>query len=155
MSEVPAAHPFEAVVEPFTWGRNTYLVLRVPDELAAAARGLGTNRVAGTMDGADVNVGLNRAPDLPEAFVYVGDSMRRRLGVTAGDVVECVLAPADPDVVVLPEDVEEALAEAGALDRWEALRPGRRRALLVPVEGARRPETRARRISDLVATVGG
>jgi uncharacterized protein YdeI (YjbR/CyaY-like superfamily) len=58
--------------------------------------------------------------------------------------------PADPSRV--PRDVSRALAaEPKALAYFEAQPPGYRRLVLTWIADARRPETRARRIADLVA----
>ena len=140
---------FEAVVEPLAWGRNTYTIVKVPDGLAHAATLARTRRVDGTVDGVAVNVGLNRADVIEETFIYVGKPMLRRLGAALGDVVDCDLAPADPDHVPVPGDVMDALEGSGQKDAFERLPAPRRRQLLVPVEAAARPETRARRIQDL------
>ena len=145
--------PFDASLELMLWGRNVYTVVKVPDELAARARRESTRRVEGSFDGLAVNVGLNRADVIPETFVYVGSGLQKRLGVRAGDVVRCVLAPADPDHVPVPDDVIVALEEAGRLDAFERKPAPVRRRLLVPVEGAARPATRQHHIAALVASL--
>jgi Bacteriocin-protection, YdeI or OmpD-Associated/Domain of unknown function (DUF1905) len=144
---------FDAPLELMPWGRNVYTVIKVPDELAARAKGESTRRLQGTLDGLAVNVGLNRADVIPETFVYVGSGLQQRLGVRAGDVVQCVLAPADPDHVPIPDDVLEALAEAGRRDAFERLPAPDRRRLLMPVEAPGRPATRVRRIAALIAAL--
>lgn len=151
MSSSPAWVSFDAMVEPLVWGESTYTIIRLDDALAGAAAGQRTRRVEGRVEDVEVNVGLNRADVLEDAFMYVGGSLRRRLGVRPGDVVRCRLRPADPDLVPLPDDVREALAGAGRLASFERRRPAERRRLLQPVEDAARPETRARRIAALVA----
>lgn len=144
---------FDALVEPMPWGRNVYTVVRVPDELAARARRASTRRVEGSLEGIAVNVGLNRADVIPETFVYVGSGLQRRLGVRAGDIITCVLTPADPEQVLVPDDVLVALDEAGRRAAFERKSAPEQRRLLVPVEGAARPATRERRIAALVASL--
>lgn len=141
---------FDAPLEPMAWGRNVYTVVMMPPALAEAAAALKTRRVEGTMNGEDVNLGLNRADITPHAFVYAGKSLQRRLGVGVGAVVECRLRPADPDEVPVPDDVATALADAGGTDAFERLRPAQRRRLLATVEFAASEATRASRIADLV-----
>ncbi|MCF6376338.1 YdeI/OmpD-associated family protein [Nocardioides KLBMP 9356] len=141
---------FEAVVEPLVWGRNTYTVLKVPDRLARSATLARTRRVEGTINGVEVNAGLNRADVIEETFLYVGKPMLRRIEAALGDVVDCALAPADPDRVPVPDDVVEALERGGRTDAFERLPASRRRQLLVPVEAAARADTRARRLDDLI-----
>lgn len=142
---------FDALVEPLVWGESTYTIIRLDGALVQAATEQRTRRVEGSIEDVEVNVGLNRADVVEDAFMYVGGSLRRRLGVTPGEVVRCTLRPADPDHVPLPGDVREALTAAGRLGAFERRRPAERRRLLQPVEDAARPETRARRIAALVA----
>ncbi len=141
---------FAGVVEPMAWGRSTYTVIRVPDALVAAARRAGTRRVAGTVDGVEVNLALTRNNVVDDHYVYAGAPLLRRLGVRPGDVVDCVLAPVDPDEVAVPEELAAALEAAGLVDDWEALAPSTRRRLLQPVQSARRASTRAERLSVLL-----
>ena len=141
---------FTSRVEAVQWGRSRYTVIRVPEELVAAARDAGTRRVAGTIDGTPVNAALTRAPVVNGPFLWAGASLLHRLRVEPGEPVDCALAPVDGDIVDLPEDVRLALDEADALGRWEALTPATRRRRLHAVESAKRPETRARRIAELL-----
>ncbi|WP_370290805.1 YdeI/OmpD-associated family protein [Nocardioides sp.] len=150
MTEV-GPHEFSAALEPLEWGRATYTILRVPPELVAAAGAEGTRRVAGTIEDVEVNLALTKADVTEGVFLWAGASLQRRLGARPGDVVECRLAPVDPDVVLVPDDVRAALDDAGRSEAFEALRPSQRRQLLVPVDDAARPDTRARRIAALVA----
>lgn len=143
-------HRFTGRLETVLWGRNHYTVIRVPAALADDARHAGTRRVAGTIDGVGVNVALNRVPVVDGSFLWAGRSLLRRLEAEPGEPVDCVLEPADPDAVDLPDDVRLALADAGATDRWEALPAPARRRRLHAVTSAGRAETRARRIADLV-----
>ncbi len=147
-------HRFTSRVEAVQWGRSRYTVIRVPEEVAAAAKAFGTRRVAGRIDGVPVNAAVNRAPVVDGPFLWAGAALLRRLRAEPGEPVECALAPVDADVVDLPDDVRSALGEAGALDTWEALTPAARRRRLHTVESARREQTRVRRIAELVAALG-
>ncbi|MGN9812810.1 YdeI/OmpD-associated family protein [Micromonospora sp. BQ11] len=144
-------HRFTGHVEALHWGRNRYHIIRVPDGLADDARREGTRRVSGTIDGAHVNVALNRAPVVDGSFLWAGDSLQRRVGLEPDERVDGVLEPADPDVVDLAEDVRQALVDAGSTERWEALPAPARRRRLYRVDQAKRPDTRARRITELIA----
>lgn len=55
------------------------------------------------------------------------------------------------DSLVIPPDLEEALAAAGAHKRFDALTASERRAALYWILSAKRPETRANRIHATVA----
>lgn len=143
---------FEAAVEPLEWGRATYTILRLPPEVMEA---LGRpRRVEGEIADHPVNLAPARAPVLEDAFLWTGKALLREIGIAPGEVVEVRLRPADPDAVEVPDDVALALRAAGRLEAWDALPPGRRRAALVPVAGAKRADTRIRRIAALVASLG-
>jgi hypothetical protein len=144
---------FDAVIEVLPWGRSTYTIIRLEQVLADAAKGAGTRRIEGTIEGVSVNVGVNRADVLPDAFIYVGKGLQRRLGTRSGDVVSCQLRPADPDDVPLADDVRHALVDADRLDAFQRKRPADRRRLLQPIEEAARPETREQRITALLRSL--
>jgi len=144
---------FDALVEVVPWGRNLYTIIRLEQALETAAKTAGTRRVEGTIDDVPVNVGLNRADILPDAFMYAGKGLQRRLGAEPGDVVSCRLRPADPDDVPLSDDVHRALAGAGRLDAFQHKRPADRRRLLQPIEEAIRPNTRQQRIAALLRSL--
>jgi hypothetical protein len=144
---------FDALVEVLPWGRNVYTIIRLEKALEEAARAAGTRRVEGTIDDMPVNVGVNRADVLPDAFMYAGKGLQRRLGARPGDVVSCRLRPADPDEVPLADDVHRALADADRLDAFQRKQPPDRRRLLQPIEDAARPETRQQRIAALLRSL--
>lgn len=144
---------FDAVVDVLLWGRSTYTIIRLDAALEAAARASGTRRVEGMIDEVPVNVGVNRADVLPDAFMYAGKGLQRRLGARPGDVVACRLRPADPDEVPLADDVHRALADADRLDAFQRKPPANRRRLLQPIEEAAKPETRQQRIAALLRSL--
>jgi uncharacterized protein YdeI (YjbR/CyaY-like superfamily) len=100
-----------------------------------------------------VNVGVNRADVLPDAFTYVGKGLQRRVGAEPGDLVTCRLRPADPDDVPIADDVQAALADAGRLDAFRLRTPAQQRRLLQPIEDAVRPATRQRRTGALIRSL--
>jgi len=153
MSEMPEWVEFDAIVEALPWGRSVYTNLRLEQTLVSAAKLAGTRRVEGTIEAVPVNVGVNRADVIPDAFMYAGKGLQRRLGAHAGDLVSCRLRPADPDDVPLPDDVHRALTDAGRLEAFLAQKPTLRRRLLQPIEEAARPATRQQRIAALLRTV--
>jgi hypothetical protein len=138
---------FEARVEPVVWGRATYTVLRVPDDVIAA---LGpTRRVEGEIAEHPVNLALSRAPVIEGVFLWAGQSLLDRVGIAPGTPVEVRLRPAPDDLVDLPDEVAAALMAQGALTAWDALSPGKRRAMLYQVNAAKTPPTRQKRIARL------
>lgn len=139
---------FEGRVEPLTWGRATYTVLRLPD---AVTQALGkTRRVEGEIAEHPVNLALSRAPVVDGVFLWTGQSLLDRIGIQPGEPVEVRLRPAPDDRVDLDPDIEAALRAGGVLDRWESLTPGKRRGLLYQVATAKTDPTRRKRIQRLV-----
>lgn len=144
---------FDALIEPMPWGRNVYTILRLDEMLEVAAKGAATRRVEGTIEDVAVNVGLNRADVLPDAFIYVGKGLQRRLGSRPGDVVRCRLRPADPNKVPIADDILHALSDAGLLAAFQRKTPAQRRRLLQPIEEAATSETRQRRTAALLSSL--
>lgn len=150
MTTPPGWVVFDAVVEAMPWGRNVYTVIRLDAGLEDAARTSRTRRVEGTIDDLTVNVGVNRADVLPDAFMYAGKGLLRRLGAKRGDLVRCQLRPADPSEVLVSDDIRRALADAGRRQSFDCRTPAQRRRLLQPIEDAASPETRGERITALM-----
>jgi len=80
---------------------------------------------------------------------------RQAAGVATGDRIEVdVKLDAEPRVVVVPADLASALAcDAVARAAYESLSFSRKRELVLGVESAKRPETRARRIEKALAVL--
>lgn len=96
MSIEPEWVEFDALLEATPWGRSIYTILRVDHSLEEAATSAGTRRVEGTIEDVPVNVAVSRADVLPDAFMYAGKPLQRRLGARPGDLLHCRLRPADP-----------------------------------------------------------
>jgi hypothetical protein len=142
---------FEGRVEPLAWGRSTYTILRLPENVVTA---LGkARRVEGEIAEHPVNLALSRAPVVDGVFLWTGQSLLDRIGLTPGEPVEVRLHPAPDDRVDLDPDIEAALRSGGVLDQWEALTPGRRRGLLYQIATAKTEKTRLTRIAKLVGSL--
>ncbi|MGL5011691.1 MAG: YdeI/OmpD-associated family protein [Paracoccaceae bacterium] len=140
---------FEGVVEPLVWGRATYTILRLPEDVVVA---LGpTKRVEGEINDHPVNLALTKAPVVDGVFLWAGQSLLDRVGITPGEELEVRLRPAADDRVDVPEDVLAALRAGDATALWEALTPGRQRGLLYQISTAKTQATRAKRIAALMA----
>jgi hypothetical protein len=153
-------HRFEAVIEPIVWGRSTYTVIRLPDAVWHDWRDAGAKRVTGTItpfgdEPVTVDLAPSSAPHIDGRFLWAGKSLLRTLRAEPGEVVTLDLWPADHTQVELPDDVEAALIQAGALAAWDELTAGRKRGLLYTVDSAVSPATRHRRIERLVAQLTG
>jgi hypothetical protein len=146
---------FEGRVEPLDWGRATYTILRLPEEIAAALIAQGAKRVEGEINDRPVNLALSRAPVVEGVFLWTGQSLLDRLEIAPGEPLEIRLRPAPADEVETPDDVLLALRQGGAAEAWEALTPGKRRGLLYKIDTAKTAPTRLKRIAALVAELGG
>ncbi len=143
---------FEGRVEPLTWGRSTYTILRPPE---ATVQALGkTRRVEGEIADHPVNLALSRAPVVEGMFLWAGSSLLQRIGVSPGEPVEVRLRPAPDDRVDLDQDVEAALSAADLTAVWEALSPGKRRGFLYQIATAKTEPTRQKRIAKLINDLG-
>lgn len=140
---------FEAKIEPMVWGKATYTILRIPPDMLDA---LGhAKRVEGEIAEHPVNLALTRAPVIQGPFLWAGQSLLDRIGITPGEVVEVRLRPAPDDRVDMPDDVALALRAADVLPVWQNLTPGKRRGLLYKIDTAKTDATRQKRIGLLLA----
>ncbi|ROS37569.1 YdeI/OmpD-associated family protein [Curtobacterium sp. PhB78] len=89
-------------------------------------------------------------------LVPLSAAHRESAGVAAGDTVEVTLVvDTQPRVIDLPDDLAEAMQEAGVRAAFDTLSNSRQRALADPVSQAKAPETRARRIAKAVEALRG
>ncbi|HEU0129469.1 MAG TPA: YdeI/OmpD-associated family protein [Mycobacteriales bacterium] len=139
---------FEAVIEPARpGGTGGGAVVRLPDEVAAAFGTRRQVRVRGTVDG--VAYRGNLMPTGGGAFCLgVHKATREAARRTFGDTVRVTVERDDePREVDVPPDLQAALdADPAARAAFDRLAPSHRREHADAVAGAKRPETRARRV---------
>jgi len=88
-------------------------------------------------------------------MMAVNAELRRQLGVDAGDTVHVSVEPdGAPPAVEVPDDLAAALDAAGRRAAFEALSPFRQTEMVKSVTGAKRPETRARRVAQAIDALG-
>ena len=86
------------------------------------------------------------------ALIPFSADKRAATGLAGGDAIEVdVELDTAPREVTVPTDLAGALEEAGATAAFDSLAPSARRAQIASIEGAKTPETRARRIASLLA----
>ena len=90
-----------------------------------------------------------------KTFIPLRKSNREAAAVEAGERVEVkISADTEPRVVEVPADLAEALKAKPALwERWSELSYTKQRECVESVLGAKKPETRARRIARIVELV--
>lgn len=139
------AREFEAVIEEAPRGGA---LVGVPFD-AKEAFGSGRARVVATFDGVEYRGSIASMGGRP--VLGVRKDIREAIGKGPGDTVRITLAADDePRTVDLPADLAAALDEAGARAAFDALSYTRRREAARSVVGAKRPETRVRRIREIV-----
>ncbi len=144
---------FEAPIVPMEWGKNSYTILIVPKDVLCQ---LGqTRRVEGEILDHPINMALTKSPAADGTFLYISKALIKALAIEPGQRVAVRLRPVDAGLVETPSDVTGALTAQGILATWQGLTAGRRRALLHHIDTAKRAETRAKRISHLVAELKG
>jgi hypothetical protein len=128
------------------------IAIRLPFDPAAVWGDKQRHDVTGTIDGRGVRGPLRSAGG--SHYLELGPSWCRDGGVSAGAQVAVSLAPEGPQVASLPGDIAAALtAEPDARRFFESLATFYRKGYIRWIEQAKRPETRARRIADTVATL--
>jgi hypothetical protein len=106
--------------------------------------------ITGTVNGCPVRGPLEAADGAYR--VPLGAAWRHGNGLKAGDAVQVELAPEGPQVGAMAPDVAAALdAEPAARAFFEGLATFYRKNFMRGIEDAKRPETRARRIAEMVA----
>lgn len=107
------------------------------------------HHITGTVNGYGVRGSLGS--DGKHYFLPLGAAWRRGNGLDAGAKVDVVLYPEGPQSESLSPDVAHALeAEPEAKAFFEALATFYRNNYIKWIESAKRPETRAARISEMV-----
>lgn len=106
--------------------------------------------VQATFDGAPYRGSLVRM-GTPDHILIVRKDVREQIGKQPGDEVTVTVALDTAErTVEVPDDLRAALDAAGLSDTFDALAFTHRREYVEWVEGAKRPETRDRRIGKTV-----
>ena len=144
-------HRFTAELEA---ARAGGAVVLVPSEIAKALGGLKQMRVVGSVNGVPY-----QSSTMPYGgrglFMGVHNATRNAAGVAIGEIVEIVISRDErPRVLEIPTELETAFkAEPALRARFEALSFSRRRDLAGPISEAKKPETRAARLSKALDTL--
>jgi hypothetical protein len=137
----------EVVVELDPTVRDGYVKHHVEIPAGCCSDAVTGARVEGELDGTRFSRVVTAGSE-GQRLLRFGRDWLRAAGLGVGDQVALRLrVDPDPDRVEIPEELATAFADDPALEhRWETLTAGRRRTLLHPIERARRPETRAKRV---------
>lgn len=90
-------------------------------------------------------------------MVGVSAQARERAGVEGGEEVDVdIVLDTEAREVVIPQDLAHALAEdAAAASAFESASYSAKRRLVIPIDDAKTPETRQRRIAKTIADLRG
>ena len=141
---------FQAIVEPRPRGG---IAIRIPFEPATEWGDRDRYDLSGTIDGHRFRGKLTPRDDA--YYLELGPSWcDRRAHFADGQSVAVSLAPEGPQVATVAADIAAALeAEPAARRLFESLPTFYRKNFMRWIDDARRPETRARRIAETVATL--
>ncbi|MCB9596976.1 MAG: YdeI/OmpD-associated family protein [Sandaracinaceae bacterium] len=138
---------FEGELEPVPHG-GCFVV--VPTGTAKKAGLKHGDRVCGEVNGAPYRSALMKYSGVFHLGVHKATltAAKKKLGDQVKVTIEKDDAPLPGDVV--PDDLAQALADAGTTATWEKMAPSHRREWVKSVEDAKRADTRARRIAKCV-----
>jgi hypothetical protein len=127
----------------------------VPPEVVADLGGGKAPMVVATINGYTYRTKIGSMGG--ELLIPVSAEVRAQAGVAAGDEVSVALElDTAPREVVVPADLQQALAsDPGARVAFEALSYSNKRRLVLPIDEAKSPETRARRIQRVLEELRG
>jgi len=109
----------------------------------------GRHYITGSVNGCAIRGSLGS--DGKQYFIPLGEVWRRDNGLDVGALVEVELSPEGPQVETLAPDINAALSrEPEAKAFFEALATFYRNGYIKWIEGAKRPETRAARIDEMM-----
>ncbi len=142
-------HRFEAVLGEDAGDRPAVVL---PADVAAGLGGRARIPVAGTINGVPFRGSTMPMGDGRHCVGFRKETRARAGGVEVGDSVAIEIGRDDaPRTVEVPDDLAAALAaEPGVRAAFDAMSYTHRREWAEAVDGAKRPETRARRIAQAV-----
>ncbi|MGH9812196.1 MAG: YdeI/OmpD-associated family protein [Candidatus Acidiferrales bacterium] len=145
----PSVFRFQArpVRHPKAAKGGSLTLLNVPKVVSKKLRGM--TKVEGTMNGHPFRAALKPNPSGGH-WLRVNKAMREGAGADAGDTVKLAILGPEPEPTV-PADLRVALtASHKAMTLWKDLTPIGRRDWIRWIDSAKRPETRARRVTRTV-----
>ncbi len=143
---MPEAREFSATVESGPGGR---VFVRLPFDPSQAWGQKARHHITGSVNGVRIRGPL--ASDGGHHLLLLGQAWRRDSGLGPGDAVRVELIPEGPQQDNMAADVTAALdAAPTAREFFESLASFYRKGYVNWVEDARRPETRARRIVEMM-----
>jgi len=145
------AFEFTAKLKHHQFGRSNYTVAYLPVKLIKdlPLKEHPRLRIDGELNGVRFANALH--PSSGKWYLLVPRRMQKQCDVKLGDRVFIQFDIADQDAVEVPEELRFALEvndQAAAI--WSGLTPGKRRGFAYRVDSAKRRETRANRVEEVI-----
>ena len=147
-------HSFEAKIVKYDFGTMVYTVVYVPKRILAKLDFSKSKRlrIDGEVNGVRVDAAM--MPAKGKWYVMVSKKLQKQCGLTLGDVAIVRFNVADPDSITIPRELERALnANDRAMKVWNQMTAGKRRGFCYRVASAKMPETRERRVFEVMETL--
>jgi hypothetical protein len=140
---------FEAILENWAEGMD-YCAVPVPAKITQA---LGTKGpvlvVARLNDSAPFQVSLFPVGG-GQHYIRIKAKVRQETKTKTGDRVRVRVTVLDRAAVTIPEDLLSALQAEGAKEAFKSLPPGKQNFMIRRIDDAAKPETRGKRIQEVV-----
>jgi len=146
-------HRFTAPLQRFP-GKGGYYHVEFPHVVEELFGTKGSVRVLGSFNGHPMDRALIPRGDGTHYLIFSGE-MRRLARLAVGDAVRIELWRNEtPHEFEIPEELSAALdLEPTAQAAFDRLKPGVRRGMAIWVDGAKNPDVRARRATDLLGRI--
>ncbi|TWT52360.1 tRNA-binding protein [Allorhodopirellula solitaria] len=111
-------------------------------------------RIEGEVNGIRIECAL--MPTKGKWYFMVSKKLQKLCGVSPGDSVNVSFDVADPDHVELPAELQSELdANDAAMAAWQTWTAGKRRSVVHGIAVAKKPETRQRRVDEIIGMLMG
>lgn len=149
MSDYP--YNFDAKIVAYEFGKMNSSVVYVPTAITSQLT-FGKSkrlRIDGEISGIRVEAAL--LPTRGKWLLMVSKKLQKVIGVTVGDTVSIAFEVADQDAITVPTELQYALeANDAAREVWDSWTVGKRRSFCYRVGNAKMPETRERRVEEVL-----
>ncbi len=141
---------FEALIEKMK-GRFAWTYAEFPHDVEKMFGKRGSVRIKGTVNGTPMDRALMPTKSGVH-FVVLGQDLRKKAKLEVGEMARFeVWLNKKPNELELPEELQETLDflpdfKAG----WERMRPGRKRNVLIWINGGKTVPTRAKRVAEVL-----
>jgi hypothetical protein len=149
MSDYP--YNFDAKIVKYDFGKMFYSVVYAPKSVVSLIDFTKSKRlrIDGEINGIRIDAAL--MPAKGKWYIMVSKKLQKLLGVKLGDTVEVSFDISDSDAITVPTELKFALeADDAARAVWESWTAGKRRGYCYRVDSAKMPETRERRVEEVL-----